>query len=124
MFIFYPSRIPAINSTEYFALHLQDSEFHEGGLGRTRFLQGGYQIAALALTLGLAISSGIVTGFIMKLPIFEQVNEKEDYFEDEPHWITPQDFKEINSKPVEISSSQNFETITSKKNNEDLDPKF
>jgi ammonium transporter Rh len=121
MFIFYPSRIPIKNSTEYFALHLQDTEFHDGGLGRTRFLQGGYQLAALALTLGLAISSGIVTGLIMRLPIFEQVKEKEDFFEDDPHWITPQDF---NSKPVIISSSPNFGNISIKQNNEDLSPRF
>ena len=120
MFIFYPSRIPIKNSTEYFALHLQDSEFKDGGLGRSRFLQGGYQIAALALTLGLAISSGVVTGLIMRLPIFEQVIQKEDYFEDEPHWITPQDF---HSKTPEISSSPKFGDTTSKQNN-DLDPRF
>jgi hypothetical protein len=33
-------------------------------VGRSASAQGGYQLASLALTLGLAISSGLFAGFI------------------------------------------------------------
>ncbi len=65
----------------------------------------------MALTLGLALSSGVITGSIMRLPFFEQVCEKEDHFDNETHLITPQDF---HSKSGEISSSPNFGDTTSK----------
>lgn len=92
MYVFYPSRIPTPNSTEYQNLSLINTEYHRGGMGRTAVMQGGYQIAALALTLGLALVSGIVTGYLMKLPIIEQIDEIEEMFDDEPNWTTPEDY--------------------------------
>lgn len=45
---------------------------------RTRFEQGGIQIAGLAIAAGLGIFAGVITGFLMKT-----INhrEKEDQFE-------------------------------------------
>lgn len=37
----------------------------------------------------LAISSGALTGLLLRVPIFEQVKEKEDMFDDQSSWITP-----------------------------------
>ena len=55
-------------------------------------MQGSFQIACLAVTLGLALVSGIITGYVMKLPIFEQIEDGQELFEDEPNWKTPEDF--------------------------------
>ena len=55
-------------------------------------LQAGYQLAALGLTLGLAIVSGALTGFVLKLPFIDQVKEKEEMFEDHLFWETPSDY--------------------------------
>ena len=52
MFSFYPTRIPAINSTEYISLNLSTTLYKDGGDGRSASTQAGYQIAALGLTLG------------------------------------------------------------------------
>lgn len=54
--------------------------------------QGGYQLAALALTLAVAIVGGLITGLVMRLPLFEQVKEEDELFDDEPNWQTPADF--------------------------------
>jgi ammonium transporter Rh len=61
-------------------------------LSRSAVEQGGYQMAALALTIVFAIVGGVLTGFIMRLPIFEQVENQDDMFDDETNWITPEDF--------------------------------
>ena len=53
-------------------------------------------MAALAMTLGMAIVGGILTGFLMKLPIFEQIKDNEEMFDDESSWITPS--KYLNKK--------------------------
>jgi hypothetical protein len=80
------------NSTEFDTLGLLDTPYASGGLGRTGSSQGGYQIAAVALTVGVALVGGIITGYIMKLPIIEQVDDEEEMFDDEPYWITPEDY--------------------------------
>jgi ammonium transporter Rh len=54
--------------------------------------QAGYQLAALAVTLGIAIVSGLITGFIIKLPFIEQINKEDDFFDDGVYWHTPDDF--------------------------------
>ena len=66
--------------------------YRDGGMGRTALSQGAYQIAAVGLTLALAIVSGTLTGLLIRLPIFEQIEDVEDLFDDEPHWLTPADF--------------------------------
>jgi hypothetical protein len=52
LYTFYPTRIPARNSTEYVNLGMNSTVYRMGGMGRTAFSQGGYQMAALGLTLG------------------------------------------------------------------------
>jgi ammonium transporter Rh len=92
LYAFYPSRIPMSNSTEYKNYTLAYTEYSQGGMGRTALQQGGYQMAALAMTLGVAIVSGVITGYIMKLPIIEQISDSEEMFDDEPNWVTPEDY--------------------------------
>ncbi|CAF1176344.1 unnamed protein product [Didymodactylos carnosus] len=61
------------------------------GMNRSAAVQAGYQTAALILTLAMAISSGAVTGILLRLPIFEKP-QLETYFDDELNWHTPEDF--------------------------------
>ena len=89
MYTFYPSRIPVFNSTEYINLNLKDTTYKNGGLGRSAVEQGGYQMAALALTLGMAVVSGSITGLIMRLSIFSPIGEPDALFEDEGGWLMP-----------------------------------
>ncbi len=49
-------------------------------------MQAGFQCAALFLTLGIAVSSGLLTGFLMKIPIVEQLKDEQSLFEDELYW--------------------------------------
>lgn len=92
MYAFYPSRIPKLNSDDYNKYNLTLTSYADGGEGRDAITQGGYQMAALAMTLGMAIVSGILTGFLMKLPIFEQLKDDEDMFDDQSSWLTPSKF--------------------------------
>jgi len=92
MYTFYPSRIPIFNSTEYLNRSLNATEYSSGGYGRSGAAQGAYQMAALCLTLIVAIVSGMITGLIMKSPIFEQIKENDEMFDDQSNWITPSDY--------------------------------
>lgn len=92
LFAFYPSRVPSSNSTEYLQLNLTSTIYNSGGDGRSGLSQGGFQMAALGVTLFLAILSGTLTGLLMRVPIFEQVREKEDMFDDQLNFITPSDY--------------------------------
>lgn len=83
---FYPSMAPLLNSTDTAA------SADVSGLGRTPLQQSGYQLAAMGVTLGLAIVGGALTGLIMRIPIIEQISEMEEMFDDEPHWVTPEDY--------------------------------
>ena len=109
MYKFYPSRIPELGSDEYVNQNLTLVSYaKDGGLNRTasKFqnvlikisfnawayiwdLQAGYQLAALALTLAMAIVSGIITGFVLKTPIMERIKEDEDLFDDSKFWEIP-----------------------------------
>lgn len=44
-----------------------------------------FQLASLAVTLGLAIVGGTLTGMVMNIPLWEQL-ELEEYFEDGKYW--------------------------------------
>ena len=77
------------NSTEYFNQNLTSTKYSEGGLDRSAVEQGGYQMAALVLTLVMAVVSGSITGLIMRLSIFSPIEEPDALFEDEGDWLMP-----------------------------------
>nr|XP_009858225.1 rh type C glycoprotein isoform X1 [Ciona intestinalis]XP_009858226.1 rh type C glycoprotein isoform X2 [Ciona intestinalis] len=52
---------------------------------RTSGQNGGYQIASLAVVLGIAIIGGTLTGFLLKLPVWDNLSA-EELFEDEVFW--------------------------------------
>ena len=80
-----------MNSTDYVNFNLTNTDYAQGGLGRSAGVQAGYQLAALAVTLGLAIVTGVITGLILKTPLFEQVKDENEMFDDEPNWLVPTD---------------------------------
>jgi ammonium transporter Rh len=59
--------------------------FPELANGRTQVEQGGYQILCLVCTLGISISSGIFTGFIIRSPFFMPADAR-NCFDDEKSW--------------------------------------
>jgi ammonium transporter Rh len=52
--------------------------------GRTESEQAWYQFATLATTLGIAITSGLMTGLLVR-----QIPSPKDYFNDHNEWIVP-----------------------------------
>ena len=100
LYVFYPSRIPKFDSPDYFKYNLNNStiaEFKAGGDGRSASTQAGYQLAALVLTLGMAIIGGLLTGLFLKSPIFKQM-EDSDLFDDEKNWKLPEFFSSDEKK--------------------------
>jgi ammonium transporter Rh len=59
--------------------------FPELANGRTQSEQGGYQMATLVCTLGISISSGLLTGLIIRSPFFMPADAR-DCFDDEHFW--------------------------------------
>jgi|ERR1712227_745356 len=64
---------------------LDDGKTPYFGLGLTAGQQGGYQMAAQVVTLVFAVVGGIVTGFIMKIPIWDNPTDDQLY-DDEDFW--------------------------------------
>ncbi len=112
--MFYPSRIPVFNSTEYNQYNLNLTEFKDGGLGRSASVQANYQLASIATTLALAISSGFVTALILRSPLFKQITDEKHMFTDKADWILPADFDKdtILSNPI-TNDSVNSEVVDS-----------
>ncbi|RDD37533.1 Ammonium transporter Rh type C [Trichoplax sp. H2] len=50
--------------------------------------QAGLQAAGIGVTLAISIASGLITGCIIRLSIFDEVRT-EDYYLDSPHWEIP-----------------------------------
>jgi len=62
-------------------------------------MQAGYQAAALAITLGIAIVGGILTGFVMKgLGSLRRIIAP-DFFNDRTFWNLPSDYNYIINTP-------------------------
>lgn len=56
------------------------------GEDRTASGMGGYQGAAIVVSIAFAIGGGLVTGYIMKLPIFDPLTPAEPHFDDSIDW--------------------------------------
>lgn len=57
---------------------------------RSGGMQAAYQAAALATTLAIALVGGVVTGLLLKLPIWGQPGA-EQIFDDTDFWEIPED---------------------------------
>ncbi|XP_071959671.1 ammonium transporter Rh type B-B-like isoform X2 [Antedon mediterranea] len=80
----FPALVPANNTAEFTELASR-IEGLEPGDGRSASTQAGYQMVALIVTLAFAIVGGAITGFILKLPIWDP-SQEDELFEDEPYW--------------------------------------
>lgn len=54
-------------------------------MGRSAMEQGGYQMAALCLTLAIAIVGGVITGFILRIPFLDNP-DGDHLFDDTDQW--------------------------------------
>ena len=88
LYTIYPARIPSVNTTEFTEQNIQVVD----GQGRTGLEQAGFQLIAIAVTLGISVVSGAITGLLLRLPIFEQLSEDVEMFDDEAQWVTPDDY--------------------------------
>lgn len=79
----------------------------DAGRGRSAAEQGGYQFLAAVITFGFAIISGTFTGFILKLPIWEEPRE-ENLFEDADNWELP----EPTNGHTERATAEKFKAVT------------
>lgn len=76
---------------------------------RSASSQALYQLIALGISLLVSVIGGIVTGFILKLPIWNQVDE-EDLFQDSNYFSLPDQFdpfvgEKIIQKPMPYSTA-------------------
>ncbi|XP_026825981.1 ammonium transporter Rh type A isoform X3 [Ooceraea biroi] len=78
----FPARAP---SSEIKIAEMRDTYGISPGLDRTAYQQGGYQILALVVTLGISVVSGLITGLIMCTLIHGWM-AKEQQFDDETVW--------------------------------------
>lgn len=69
--------------------NLLDQCWH--GHNRSYLGQVGYQALALGVTIGIAVLGGLLTGVILRLPLFND-DVPAAYFNDHQHWETPVDF--------------------------------
>lgn len=88
LYSYYPARIPVFNSTEFFEQKIEVVD----GQGRSGLEQAGFQLIGLVITIGVALVSGALTGLVLRLPIFEQLSEDIEMFDDEAQWVTPDDY--------------------------------
>ena len=88
LYKYYPARAPRVSSNSTEGVTLRATT----GMDRTAGQQAGFQLAALAITIGLAVVFGLATGFILRLPIFEKLSEDVEMFDDEAQWLTPDDY--------------------------------
>jgi ammonium transporter Rh len=82
---------------------------------RTNGLQAGWQLAALALVWGVAIAGGVITGFILKIPCFEEV---ETPFDDHCLWETNDEEGQVLKKVqnMRLATRDNFDDINNNDN--------
>lgn len=90
----FPNMAPE-NQTEVDKINLHLKEAHqstiEAGSGWGAGTQGGFQILALLLTIFLSVVGGIIAGFIIKLPVFDNIENEEDLFDDMCFWNVPEE---------------------------------
>jgi len=87
---------------------------------RTAGEQSGYQAAALGITVGIALVAGGLTGFLLRLPIFEQLSKNVEMFDDEVQWSTPDDYAlRLTVAPSAVAVASNNQE-NEKKNNAEV----
>jgi len=91
LYLTYPARAP--ESASLLRDIQTDLPSVTAGLNRTAQDQALYQLAALAVTLGIAILGGALTGLLMRVPFFGKVST-EELFDDTTLWEVPEEDQE------------------------------
>jgi ammonium transporter Rh len=92
----FPARAPTANNS-----HIYDSSgltFPISGDGRSAGEQAGYQLLAVGVTLVIAIAGGLITGFILRVPLLNKIS-REQYFDDSHFWEIPADIQSQHQEP-------------------------
>ncbi|CAF4052225.1 unnamed protein product [Rotaria sordida] len=92
-----------------------------GGKKRTNNIQSAYQVAALLLTLCMGVVGGLITGLILRLPIFVQ---KYENFEDEPIWHLPDEGQTDDAGSLNKNLDRRFSVIPTANLNKNLQKRF
>lgn len=87
LFNIWAARTPKRNTTMYDAAIARNIQLSSDGIGRSAKEQGGYQIAAMFVTLLLAVFGGCVTGLFVR---FLDTPKSHQLYDDEDFWITEQ----------------------------------
>ncbi|KAK4287949.1 hypothetical protein Pmani_038997, partial [Petrolisthes manimaculis] len=82
----FPARAPPEGPKLDALRELFGSEGLEAGQGITAGTQASYQILALLVTMGISVAGGLVTGLVLRLPIFNLLKTDELY-EDAKYWL-------------------------------------
>ncbi|KFM68247.1 Ammonium transporter Rh type B, partial [Stegodyphus mimosarum] len=85
----YPARSPLINSTDLSRLQLILGGIKPGD-NWSEASQAYAQLEALATTIGIAVSAGIITGYIIRSPSFDPPKTLQLY-DDTDYWEVPDD---------------------------------
>jgi ammonium transporter Rh len=80
--------------------NLLGSCYHGGN--RSYLAQIGYQALTLGVTIGIAVIGGLITGIILRLPVFTD-DVPSSYFNDHQHWETPSDFHDESTSLLPVS---------------------
>ncbi|XP_014672309.1 PREDICTED: ammonium transporter Rh type B-B-like isoform X2 [Priapulus caudatus] len=77
----FPALAPVTNVTGGHGEH--------GGMGWTSGIQAGHQMAAMGVTLCIAIIGGTTTGFLLRIPVFDAPRNNQ-IFDDDQFWEVPE----------------------------------
>ncbi|KAK2179724.1 hypothetical protein NP493_476g04051 [Ridgeia piscesae] len=117
----FPARSPVVNSTALFAVQKHLSV--DPGVGRTAVLQAGFQLTTLCCTLLVAVVSGIVTGKLMQLSLWDEPKDHQ-LFDDSDYWLLPDEGFPEGKMVNEIVDGIHIDSITDNvenTNNVDID---
>ena len=91
----------------FFSFFLSYSAMDPNSQNRTKYAQALYQLAALGVSIVTSIIGGLLTGFILKLPIWNKVEDK-CLFKDDAYWQLPETFDPYHKNKVIYESSHTF----------------
>ncbi|GFU34228.1 ammonium transporter Rh type B [Nephila pilipes] len=85
----YPARSPPENTTAFHKIHSVMNGI-EPGSGWNEASQAYAQLEALLTTLAVAVVGGLITGYIIRLPMFDPP-KKDQLFDDTDYWEVPEE---------------------------------
>ncbi|GAU91617.1 hypothetical protein RvY_03840 [Ramazzottius varieornatus] len=100
----FPAAVPPDNSSAYQKL-LVEYPALKPGFGRTPWMQAGFQVLALLVSVLIAMVSGLVTGLLLKLSVFDPIKPAEMLCDDEL-WLMPKELSEDQEASVRETLEQ------------------